>query len=126
MRAAFIAPLAAAALAASVLVAGAQEDGRSYSAGDLLSPCQEADNDARWGAAAEAECEQYIMGFHDALAVTGMLGPEHGICPPRQNTADEIRWAFMRWVHARYSERRAMPAGEALLATLKHAFPCSG
>ena len=95
-----------------------------YSAGDLLSPCQEADNDARWGEAAETECEQYIMGFVGALAATD-AGSAAGICPPDVNTADEIRWAFMRWVHASYSARRAMPANEALLSTLKDSFACN-
>ncbi|MDU8929962.1 Rap1a/Tai family immunity protein [Alisedimentitalea sp. MJ-SS2] len=94
-----------------------------YTAGDLLSPCQEADNDARWGEAAETECEQYIMGFVGALKMTGAK-ESMGICAPDQNTADEVRWAFMRWVHASYSERKAMPANEALLATLKDEFAC--
>ena len=115
----------------AVLVAGfagtAQADsftGSSYLAGELLSPCQESDNDSRWGAAAEAECEQYLIGFADALKEVGQIGPESGICPPEQNTADEIRWAFMRWVHASYTERTKMPAADAVLATLKESFPC--
>ena len=45
--------------------------GIPYTAGDLLSPCQEADNDARWGEAAETECEQYVMGFVGALRAVG-------------------------------------------------------
>jgi len=99
--------------------------GSAYSAADLLSPCQEADNDSRWGAAAELECEQYIMGFVEALAGTGATGPEAGICLPDVNVADEVRWAFMRWVHTSYTKNTAIPAADALLATLKHAFPCS-
>ncbi|MFQ5565160.1 MAG: Rap1a/Tai family immunity protein [Paracoccaceae bacterium] len=99
--------------------------GASYSALDLLSPCQEADNDARWGEAAETECEQYIMGFADALREVGMTGPDTSICPPELNTADEIRWAFMRWVHADFSARKGMSAADALLATLRDSFACS-
>lgn len=95
-----------------------------YSAGDLLSPCQEADNDARWGEAAETECEQYVLGFVGALQITGTAEVE-GICPPEQNTADEVRWAFMRWVHASFTKRKAMPANEAMLATLKENFACN-
>lgn len=99
--------------------------GADYLAQDLLSPCQEADNDSRrWGQAAETECEQYIMGFVAALAQTGGSGPEAGVCPPDVNTADEVRWSFMRWVHGDYTNRRSMPAGEALLASLKAAYPC--
>ncbi len=49
--------------AASVAAGADSFSGSGYSAGDLLSPCQESDNDARWGEAAETECEQYILGF---------------------------------------------------------------
>ena len=97
----------------------------NYSARELLSPCQEADNDARWGQAAEVECEQYIIGYVDALEATGGVGPDAGICLPTQNKADEVRWAFMRWVHGNYSGRIDMLASEAMLATLKDAFPCN-
>ena len=98
--------------------------GSGYKAIDLLSPCQESDNDARWGEAAETECEQYLLGFVDALKEVGSVGPEAGICPPEVNTADEVRWAYMRWVHASYSDRKDMPAADALLATLKDSFDC--
>ena len=114
-----------ASLAASVMVgSSALAQATSYSAADLLSPCQEADNDARWGAAAEAECEQYIMGFVGALRAIGEK-ESSGICAPDQNTADEVRWAFMRWVHASYSQRTKMPANEALFETLKENFACN-
>ncbi|SFB86213.1 Rap1a/Tai family immunity protein [Tropicimonas isoalkanivorans] len=96
----------------------------NYTTRELLSPCQEADNDARWGEAAEIECEQYLIGFVNALDVTGQLGPEVGICLPEDNVADEVRWAFMRWVHASYSERIAMPAAQSVMDTLKDSFPC--
>ena len=96
----------------------------NYTAEELLSPCQEADNDARWGQAAEIECEQYIIGFVDALEVTGAVGEGKEICLPEQNIPDEVRWAFMRWVHADFTTRKAMMAGEALMATMKQDFPC--
>jgi len=98
--------------------------GSNYVARDLLSPCQESDNDARWGEAAETECEQYLLGFADALKEVGQTGSEAGICPPEENTADEIRWAFMRWVHQDYAVRIQMPAADALLATLRDSFDC--
>lgn len=97
----------------------------NYTAEELLSPCQEADNDARWGQAAEIECEQYIIGYVDALEATGVIGEELGICLPEQNISDEVRWAFMRWVHGSYSERTKMMAANALLATMQDAFPCA-
>ena len=123
MRAApFFALLAlSGSLAASPALAESHMAG--YSAADLLSPCQEADNDARWGEAAEMECEQYIMGFVGALRMVGAKA-ELGICAPEQNTADEVRWALMRWVHASYSERIKVSADDALMATLQHSFPC--
>lgn len=129
MRASIILSLA---FAASALVTQTTAGERSvlnihsdYTAEELLSPCQEADNDARWGQAAEIECEQYIIGYVDALEVTGAIGTETGVCLPEQNTADEVRWAFMRWVHESYSQRTKMKAANALLATMQDAFPCS-
>lgn len=120
------------ALAAILLVSPAMSGERSvlkihsnYTTAELLSPCQEADNDARWGQAAEIECEQYIIGYVDALEVTGAIGSESGICLPEQNTADEVRWAFMRWVHQSYSERIKMMAANAVLETLKASFACA-
>lgn len=118
----FFASLALAALVPAT-AALAQDGAPGYTAGDLLSPCQEADNDARWGETAELECEQYIMGFVEALNTTG-AGAAAGICPPAVNTGDEVRWAFMRWVHESYSKRTKMPAGEAVLETLKANFAC--
>lgn len=94
-----------------------------YTVAELLNPCFEADNDARRGAAAEAECEQYLTGFTDALAVTGNLGPEQGICLPDVNRPDEMRWAYMRWVHEHYDRRREI-AANGLMDALKDKFPC--
>ena len=116
--------LAALLLTASAAVTADSFSGSGYSAADLLSPCQESDNDARWGEAAETECEQYIMGFVDAMREVGATGEEKGICPPEVNTADEVRWAFMRWVHQDYGPRTRMPAADALLETLRSAFGC--
>ena len=119
--------LAAAAGLCLAGTASAEDDGKAglpYSAGGLLAPCMEADNDARWGAYAETECEQYISGFVDALELAQMTGPGHDICLPELNLPDEIRWAFMRYVNEDY-ERRHLPAGAVLLQTLKAKFPCS-
>ncbi len=129
MRASMILPItiAAAALAGQA-IAGERSVlniHSNYTAEELLSPCQEADNDARWGQAAEIECEQYIIGYVDALEATGAIGAEIGICLPEQNVSDEVRWAFMRWVHGSYSERTKMMAANALLATMQDAFPCA-
>ena len=114
---------AAAALVAASLAspAGAVSPSK-YTVKDLLEPCVEGDNDSRWGAAAEAECEQYIMGFTDALAQTG-IGEKEKICLPDLNRADEVRWAFMRWAHENF-EKRGMPAAEGLMATLKAKMSC--
>ena len=113
------------ALAGAPAFAGSHEATTGYLAGDLLSPCQEADNDARWGEAAETECEQYLIGYVDALLATGAAGPGTEICPPMVNTADEVRWAFMRWVHGSYTKRKAMPAATGVMETLKENFPCT-
>ena len=116
-----LAPLTfAAAFVAQTALADSHSGMTPYTAGDLLSPCQESDNDARWGEAAETECEQYLLGFVGALEAVGT----EGICTPEQNTADEVRWAFMRWVHGAYSARKAMPANEAVLEMLLSEFSC--
>jgi hypothetical protein len=112
-----------ASFSAALALAGNAASAQEYTALDLLSPCQEADNDARWGEAAETECEQYIMGFVGALQVTGKK-EEKNICAPEANTADEVRWAFMRWVHESYAKRTVMSAPEALLGALQANFPC--
>lgn len=120
-----ISTLTAAALFLAAPAFADSHGGGGYMAMDLLSPCQVADNDARWGSAAETECEQYMVGFVEALQLAGMAGPGTEICPPEVNMADEVRWAFMRWIHEDYSKRKAMPASEALLGTLKDNFACS-
>lgn len=109
----------AAAAMLSIAPAAAQE----YTAAQLLDPCTEADNDARYGQYAETECEQYILGFVNALQMSGMAGASHGICLPTQNVADEIRWAFMRWVNEDYS-RRHMSAANGLMGAIKAKFAC--
>lgn len=119
MRSIFVLAIAAAGLA---LPAFADD----YTAKDLLSPCQESDNDARWGEAAETECEQYILGYIAALKTTGNAGEGTKICPPEQNTADEARWAFMRWVHTDFSKNKELPASDALMMALTENFPCGG
>ncbi len=93
-----------------------------YAVTDLMEPCFEADNDARWGAAAEAECEQYLRGFTDALILAGAA--EGKICLPEQNRDAEVRWAFMRWVHEHFGDRD-QPAAQGLMSTLEDKFPCN-
>jgi len=97
-------------------------DARIYPASALIAPCRTADADSREeGAAAQVECEQYLLGFVDALA---KAGAGKLTCPPAVNTGSEVRWAFMRWVYGDYAARSRMSAGEAVLAALKEAYPC--
>ena len=99
--------------------------GEKYPATRLVAPCQDADNDSREvGQVAELECEQYILGFVDALAEVGAAGKGTDICVPVQNTADEVRWAFVRWVYGDFSKRKTMPAAGALLASLIDSCAC--
>jgi len=109
-----------AAVAATVGIPAGPAAAQAYSAHDLLSACTIADNDSRDGFVAELECEQYMMGFVHALAETG----DTTICPPPRNTADEIRWAYMRWVHQDYSARKDLAAGKAVMGTLSDNFGC--
>ena len=106
---------------AAVLMAAGSVLAEDYAASELLRACTEADNDARWGETAELECEQYILGFVHALKETG----DTTVCAPELNTADEVRWAYMRWIHADYSAHKGMTAGAALLGTLRDKFKCN-
>ncbi len=118
--------LAAAALAGAALLAppGHAAEQSGYSVADLLEPCIEGDNDARWGAAAEAECEQYIRGFTDVYLLLTDGGKDDDVClPATGNRADEIRWSFMRWAHRHFDERH-MPAVDGLLAVVRSEFKC--
>jgi len=108
------------AASAAFLLAAGPAAAQDYSALDLLKPCTEADNDARWGDVAELECEQYILGFIQALQASG----DTTVCAPVENTEDEARWAYMRWIHADYTKRKALSASDALLATLRENFTC--
>ena len=94
-----------------------------YTVAELLEPCMEGDNDSRWGAAAEAECEQYVIGFVDAYVLMGAAKRDTVCLPAVGNRADEIRWAFMKWAHQHF-EKREMPAAQGLLEAIKHTFPC--
>ncbi len=128
MRAKLLSAALALTLAASPALSGSRSVlgiGTGQTALELLEPCQEADNDARWGQGAEIECEQYIIGFVEALTLAGAAGEGTEICVPDQNTEDEVRWAFMRWVHGNYSQRTKISAAEAIMATLSENFPCS-
>lgn len=95
----------------------------SYTVEQLLKPCVEGDNDSRWGATAEAECEQYIKGFTDAYVLLTDGGRNDNVCLPDQNRLDEVRWAFMRWAHKNFGDR-GMPAAEGLLAVIQERFGC--
>ena len=100
------------------------EEADRMTVAQLAAPCAEADNDARQGAPAEAECEAYILGFVDALRLSGGIGPSQGICLPEQNLADDVRWAFMRWVYTDYSNNTKMPAAKGLMAALRTEIAC--
>ena len=116
--------LASAALtAAAAGWTASAADVSKYQVIELYNPCNESDNDARWGAAAEAECEQYLRGFTDALILAGAVGPNAGICLPEQNRDDEVRWAFMYWYNQNFGDRNNS-AADGLHATLKARFPC--
>lgn len=126
MRARLIVSALVAAMAMPQVGWAESYSGESYPASQLVEPCQDADSDAREvGQAAEIECEQYIMGFVDALAEIGVAGQGKEICIPAVNTADEVRWAFVRWVYGDFTKRRAMPAADALLAALRDTFACN-
>ena len=114
MRSILIAALAA------LLIATGGSAAKAYDATELLKACTEADNDARWGEVAELECEQYILGFVHALRELD----EKTVCAPPLNTADEVRWAYMRWVHEDFGAHKGMTAGAALMGTLKDKFKC--
>ena len=124
MRSTVILLAGASLLCAAGLARAESFSGGDYTAAELLSPCQESDNDARWGEAAETECEQYILGFVDALKEVGAAGAGGQTCPPEVNTADEVRWAYIRWIHASYTARKELPAADALFGALKEQFPC--
>jgi hypothetical protein len=119
----FLTTLTAALILSAQAFAGSHET--VYTADDLMGPCQEADSDARNGVFAETECEQFLMGFVEALKISGMAGTGTDICPPEVNTADEVRWAYIRWIYGDFGARRQMPAADAVLATLKDTFACS-
>lgn len=118
------AAVAVAAAAVALLARpAAAADLSEYTVKQLLEPCIEGDADSRWGAAAEAECEQYIRGFTDAYLLVSGGGKGDGVCLPAQNRDDEIRWAFMKWAH-RNLDQRSRPAAEGLLATITANFKC--
>lgn len=66
------------------------------------------------------ECEQYVSGFTDLYVDSGMAKNDN-VYLPKQNQADEIRWAFMRWAHQHF-DQRGIAAVEGLMATLKARF----
>ncbi len=116
---------AAAVVAAATLFAGAAGAAElsEYTSEELYNPCHEGDNEARWGAVAETECEQYLRGFTDAYILIVEKGAGDGICLPDVNRDDEVRWAFMKWTVQNFSDRHR-PAGEGVMETLREAFKC--
>ena len=117
-------PTLAILVASTLSLAGAPAEAQNLPemaiAKDLLLPCQEADNDPRDGFIAELECLSYIRGFVAAVGLTG----EAELCFPEVNRDDEIRRAFVRWVHGSFSKHGKMPVGAALLAALDENFAC--
>lgn len=97
----------------------------SYTVAELLKPCEEGDNDARWGAGKEAECEQFIKGFTGAYIMLADGGKADDVCLPAPgNRPDEIRWAFMKWVYQNF-DKKDMPAAQGLMEVVRSKFPCS-
>jgi len=96
-----------------------------YTVFELLRPCEEGDNDARWGAGKEAECEQFIKGFTGAFIMLTDGGKTHNVCLPAPgNRLDEIRWAFMKWAYENF-DKKNMPAAQGLMEVVRSKFPCS-
>ena len=120
MRRSTLAILTSIALSPAAVPAEAQNVPELAVAKDLLLPCQEADNDPRDGFIAELECLSYIRGFVAATELSGSAP----LCFPATNREDEIRRAYVRWVHGSFSKRGNMPVGEALRAALDEAFGC--
>ncbi len=108
---------------ALLLPAANAAEGTDYSIAELLRPCMEGDNDARWGVFAETECEQYILGFADAYVLLGQAQRDKVCLPTGGNRADEIRWVFMKWANQNFDQRHKA-AAEGLLAAIKGAFAC--
>ncbi len=104
--------------------ASAAVDLGNYTVAQLLQPCEEGDNDARWGATKETECEQYVNGFTGAYLLLTNGGKKHNVClPAAGNRPDEVRWAFTKWAYEKF-DRRNMPAAEGLMEVMKTVFPC--
>ncbi len=94
-----------------------------YTGVELLKPCVEGDNDSRWGAVSELECEQYLIGFSDAVQLMATERGEQS-CLPAINRADVMRWAFVYWAHQHYNDLN-LPAGTLLMRALREVFPCN-
>lgn len=99
-------------------------EGANYTVKDLLQPCREGDNDSRGGMLDELECEQYINGVVDTIALTRNLS-QKGICLPSVNRRpDDIRRAFVKWAYDNH-DQGSEPAAKGVLRTLKSSFSCS-
>ena len=111
--------VAVAVLGSSPVVA----QGANYTVKDLLQPCREGDNDSRGGMLDELECEQYINGVVDTIALTRNL-TQSGICLPSVNRRpDDIRRAFVKWAYENHDQQKE-PASKGVLRTLKSKFAC--
>lgn len=110
-------------LIATALAPPAMAQTADYTIAELLAPCMEGDNDARWGLFAETECEQYVMGFADAYILMGGAERDNVCLPATGNRADEIRWAFMKWANQNFKDRDK-PASHGLLAAIRTNFAC--
>jgi hypothetical protein len=81
-----LATVALIALVAPALAQGPDRPayGHGYTIAKLFEPCDNADNDDRWGVGAEIECEQYLVGYTDAfLRLADAAGEE--VCPSEPN-----------------------------------------
>ena len=121
MRAMIVAVLVSSLATAVAVPASGQDIPEMRQAKDLLLPCQEADNDPRDGFIVQLECVGFIRGF---VAAIDLIGEGTGLCLPEANRDDQIRRAYVSWVHAAFSSRSKMPVGEALRAALEDRFGC--
>ena len=70
--------------------------------------------------------ESFVRPPHDAFehGAIGLTDARVQFCFPEANREDQIRRAYVRWVHGSFSKRGSMPVGEALLAALDEVFGC--
>lgn len=98
--------------------------GGNYQVKDLLQPCREGDNDSRGGQLDELECEQYINGVVDTIALTRDLRRSDICLPSLNKRPDDVRRAFVKWAYDNHDQRNE-PAAKGVLRTLKTKFSCN-